>query len=366
MKNKPIKKIGVLTSGGDCPGLNAVIRGVVRAAAERDWEVIGFADGYEGMITPVRYRKLDPNGVDSIMPMGGTILGTTNRGRFVAKVGAGNKATIPKAILSEARETFEGLGLDALVCIGGDGSLSTALQLQKAGIPVVGVPKTIDNDLNATAMTFGFDSAVAVVVDALDRLHTTARSHKRLMVVEVMGRHAGWIALHGGLGGGADVVLLPEIPFQMDKLGQLIKSRTQDGFGSTMIVVAEGAKECGKELSTKKAKLRAKGEVRLGGIGERLAEQLEMLTGQEARSVALGHLQRGGTPSALDRILATRFGVGAVRLIEERKFGQMVSYLQYHVGGVPIAKAVGTLRTVDANSETVAAARSVGISFGDR
>jgi 6-phosphofructokinase 1 len=366
MKNKPIKRIGVLTSGGDCPGLNAVIRGVVRAAAERDWEVIGFADGYEGMITPVRYRKLDPNGVDSIMPMGGTILGTTNRGRFVAKVGAGIKATIPKAILSEARETFDGLGLDALVCIGGDGSLSTALQLQKAGIPVVGVPKTIDNDLNATAMTFGFDSAVAVVVDALDRLHTTARSHKRLMVVEVMGRHAGWIALHGGLGGGADVVLLPEIPFQMDKLVQLIKNRTQDGFGSTMIVVAEGAKENGKELSTKSAKLRAKGEVRLGGLGERLAEQLEMLSGQEARSVALGHLQRGGTPSALDRILATRFGVGAVRLIEQGKFGQMVSYLQYHVGGVPIAKAVGTLRTVDAHSEMVVAARSVGISFGDR
>jgi 6-phosphofructokinase 1 len=366
MKTKPIKKIGVLTSGGDCPGLNAVIRGVVRAAAEREWEVIGFADGYEGMITPVRYRKLDPNGIDSIMPMGGTILGTTNRGRFVAKVGKGNKATIPKAILSEARETFEGLGLDALVCIGGDGSLSTALQLQEAGIPVVGVPKTIDNDLNATAMTFGFDSAVAVVVDALDRLHTTARSHKRLMVVEVMGRHAGWIALHGGLGGGADVVLLPEIPFQMDKLVQLIKQRVHDGFGSTMIVVAEGAKEQGRELSTKQSKLRSKGEVRLGGIGERLAEQLETLTGQESRSVALGHLQRGGTPSALDRILATRFGVGAVRLIEQRKFGQMVSYQQYRVGGVPIAKAVGTLRTVEEDSETVASARSVGISFGDK
>lgn len=366
MKSKPIQKIGVLTSGGDCPGLNAVIRGVVRAASERDWDVLGFADGYEGMITPVRYRKLDPNGVDSLMPMGGTILGTTNRGRFVAKVGAGNKAAIPKAILSEARETFEGLGLDALVCIGGDGSLSTALQLQKAGIPVVGVPKTIDNDLNATAMTFGFDSAVAVVVDALDRLHTTARSHKRLMVVEVMGRHAGWIALHGGLGGGADVVLLPEIPFRMDKLVQFVKNRNQDGFGSTMIVVAEGAKEEGKSLSTKEAKFRTKGEVRLGGIGERLAGELEHLTGQEARSVALGHLQRGGTPSALDRILATRFGVGAVRLIEEGKFGYMVSYLHYQVGGVPIAKAVGTLRTVDVNSETVAAARSVGISFGDR
>ena len=366
MKKHPIKKIAVLTSGGDCPGLNAVIRGVVRAAAERDWDVIGFTDGYEGMLAPVRYRKLDPNGIDSIMPMGGTILGTTNRGRFVAKVGEGNKAVIPRSILSEARETFEGLGLDALVCIGGDGSLSTALQLQKAGMPVVGVPKTIDNDLNATAMTFGFDSAVAVVVDALDRLHTTARSHKRLMVVEVMGRHAGWIALHGGLGGGADVILIPEIPYEMDKLVQLVKNRTQDGFETTMLVVAEGAKEAGKSLSTKAAKLRAKGEVRLGGIGERIADALEEATGQEARSVALGHLQRGGTPSALDRILATRFGVGAVRLIEQRRFGYMVSYLKYHVGGVPIAKAVGTLRTVDPEGETVAAARSVGISFGDR
>ena len=366
MKQNPIKKIGVLTSGGDCPGLNAVIRGVVRAAAERDWETIGFTDGYEGMLAPVRYRRLDPNGIDGIMPMGGTILGTTNRGRFAAKVGEGNKATIPKSILAEAKETFEGLGLDALVCIGGDGSLSTALQLQKAGMPVVGVPKTIDNDLNATATTFGFDSAVSVVVDALDRLHTTARSHKRLMVVEVMGRHAGWIALHGGLGGGADVILIPEIPYDMDKLVQCVKNRTLDGFESTMIVVAEGAKEIGKSLSTKTAKLRKQGEVRLGGIGERLAEALESATGQEARSVSLGHLQRGGTPSALDRILATRFGVGAVRLIEKRRFGQMVSYLNYHVGGVPIAKAVGTLKTVDPEGETVSSARSVGIVFGDR
>lgn len=366
MKRKSIRKIGVLTSGGDCPGLNAVIRGVVRAAAEREWEVLGFSDGYEGMISPVRYRRLEANGIDDIMSMGGTILGTTNKGRFVAKVGEGKKATIPRAILSEARETFEGLGLDALVCIGGDGSLSTALQLQNAGIPVVGVPKTIDNDLNATAMTFGFDSAVAVVVDALDRLHTTARSHKRLMIVEVMGRHAGWIALHGGLGGGADAILIPEIPYHMDKLVQFLKNRTQDGLGSTMIVVAEGAKEEGKSLATKEAKLRKKGEVRLGGLGERIAVELEAATGQEARSVSLGHLQRGGSPSALDRILATRFGVGAVRLIEQRRFGQMVSYLKYHVGGVPIARAVGTLRTVDPECETVAAARSVGICFGDR
>jgi 6-phosphofructokinase 1 len=367
MKRGKIGKIGVLTSGGDCPGLNAVIRGVVRAAHEQGWDVVGFADGYEGMLSPVRYRKLDANGVDSIMPMGGTILGTVNRGRFAAKVGEGKTAKIPREILREARETFEGLGLDALVCIGGDGSLSTALQLHAAGVPVVGVPKTIDNDLSATAMTFGFDSATAVVVDALDRLHTTARSHKRIMVVEVMGRHAGWIALHGGLGGGADVVLIPEIPYRKDFLVDLLKQRKSDGFGSTMIVVAEGAKEQGQgKLVTKKAKLRGAGEVRLGGIGERLAEDLESATGQEARFVMLGHLQRGGTPSALDRILATRFGVGAVRLIAQGKFGHMVTYLNYHVGGVPIAKAVRKLRTVEPDSETVSAARSVGISFGDR
>lgn len=283
----------------------------------------------------MRYRKLDPNGIDSIMPMGGTILGTVNRGRFAAKVGDGPKAEIPQAILSEARETSGGLGLGALVCIGGNGSLSTALQLQKAGVPVVGVPKTIDNDLSATNMTFGFDSAVETVVDALDRLHTTARSHKRIMVVEVMGRHAGWIALHGGLGGGADVILIPEIPYRQKVLVDLLKQRKADGFASTMIVVAEGA------------------------------EELEAATGQEARFVTLGHLQRGGTPSALDRILATRFGVGAVRLIAEGKFGHMVSYLDYHVGGVPIAKAVSKLRTVQPDSETVASARSVGICFGD-
>ena len=365
MKRAKIERIGVLTSGGDCPGLNAVIRGVVRAAHEQGWETYGFSDGYEGLLSPVRYRKLDPNGVDSIMPMGGTILGTVNRGRFAAKVGAGQTAEIPKSILSEARETFEGLGLGALVCIGGDGSLSTALQLQKAGVPVVGVPKTIDNDLSATNMTFGFDSAVEVVVDALDRLHTTARSHKRIMVVEVMGRHAGWIALHGGLGGGADVILIPEIPYRKKVLIDLLKQRKADGFGSTMIVVAEGAKEHGKKLVTKEAKLRGKGEVRLGGIGEQLAEDLEAATGQEARFVTLGHLQRGGTPSALDRVLATRFGVGAVRLIAEGKFGHMVSYLDYHVGGVSIAKAVSKLRTVQPDSETVASARSVGICFGD-
>lgn len=366
MKTKRIKKIGVLTGGGDCPGLNAVIRGVVMAAAEQGWEVTGFFDGYEGLLSPVRFRTLAPADVDGIMPLGGTILGTVNRGRFAAKVGEGKKAAIPKEILAEARATCRKLGLDAVVCIGGDGSLSSALQLQKAGVPVVGVPKTIDNDLSATAITFGFPSAVEVVVDALDRLHTTARSHKRIMVVEVMGRHAGWIALQGGLAGRADAVLIPEIPYRMESLVRLIKQRQLEGFESTMIVVAEGAKEKGRNLTTKSAALRGAGEVRLGGIGERLASDLEAATGKEARCVVLGHLQRGGAPGALDRILGTRFGVGAVRLIEQRKFGQMVTYWNGRLGGVPIATAVGKLHTVDPRSEAVASARSVGISFGDR
>ncbi len=366
MKTKPVKRIGVLTSGGDCPGLNAVIRGVVMAAAGQGWEVTGFFDGYEGLLAPVRCRALTPEDVDGIMPLGGTILGTVNRGRFAAKVGEGRTAAIPKEILAEARATCRTLGLDAVVCIGGDGSLSSALQLQKAGVPVVGVPKTIDNDLSATAITFGFPSAVEVVVDALDRLHTTARSHKRIMVVEVMGRHAGWIALQGGLAGRADAVLIPEIPYRTETLVRLLKKRKDAGLASTMIVVAEGAKEKGRGLTTKMSASPATGEVRLGGLGERLAAELESGTGQEARCVVLGHLQRGGAPGALDRILGTRFGVGAVRLIAQRKFGQMVTYWSGRLGGVPIAKAVGKLHTVDPRSEAVASARSVGISFGDR
>ncbi len=237
----PKTRIGVLTSGGDCPGLNAVIRGVCRAADKLDWEVIGFRDGYEGLLPPGDYFTLDRRNTSGIMHLGGTILGTTNRGHFVAKVGAGDKAAIPQEIIDQAKQTFHNLGLTALVCIGGDGSLSTALQLFENGIPVIGVPKTIDNDLEATAMTFGFDSAVACVADALDRLHTTATSHKRVMVLEVMGRNAGWIALHGGLAGGADVILIPEIPFSVEKVAEEVLRREKEGAKSTMIVVAEGA-----------------------------------------------------------------------------------------------------------------------------
>ncbi len=355
-------RIGVLTSGGDCPGLNAVLRGVCRAAGKLDWEVIGFRDGYEGLLPPGDYVVLDRKSTAGIMHLGGTILGTTNRGHFVAKVGGGDRARIPQEIIDKAKQTFFNLGLTALIAIGGDGSLSTALQLQENGLPVIGVPKTIDNDLEATAMTFGFDSAVACVADALDRLHTTATSHKRVMVLEVMGRHAGWISLYGGLAGGADIILIPEIPFDHEKIAAEVLRREREGAKSTMIVVAEGAtpKDGRQHRHTT-----ASGEHRLGGIGELVGEEVAKRTGKEVRTCILGHLQRGGAPTSLDRILGTRFGVKAVQLVEEKKFGTMVSYQNYQTLDVPISHAVHRLRRVSPTSQMVETARAVEISFGD-
>src|SRR4051812_1845002 len=234
-------RIGVLTSGGDCPGLNAVLRGVVLAAEKLGWEVVGFRDGFEGLLPPGDFVILDRKCTDGIMALGGTMIGTTNRGHFIAKVGAGDRAVVAEDVIEKARGVLKDLAVQSLIIIGGDGSMTTALQLQEAGINCIGVPKTIDNDLEATAMTFGFDSAVAVVMDALDRLHTTATSHKRIMVLEVMGRHAGWIALHGGIAGGADAILIPEIPFDYDKLAQFIKRREAAGSVSSLVVAAEGA-----------------------------------------------------------------------------------------------------------------------------
>src|SRR5713101_5322238 len=234
-------RIGVLTSGGDCPGLNAVLRGVVLAADKLGWEVVGFRDGFEGLLPPGDHLILDRKSIDGIMPLGGTIIGTTNRGHFVAKVGAGERTIVPPEIIEHSRQVLNEVGVKTLIIIGGDGSMVTAQQLQEAGINCIGVPKTIDNDLEATAMTFGFDSAVAAVADALDRLHTTATSHKRIMILEVMGRHAGWIALHGGIAGGADAILIPEIPFDYEKLADFIKLRDAAGDLSSMVVVAEGA-----------------------------------------------------------------------------------------------------------------------------
>lgn len=356
-------RIGILNSGGDCPGLNAVIHGVVGAAHELGWETIGFKDGFEGLLPPGDFRILQPKDTIGILKMGGTILGSTNKGHFAAKVGTGDIAQVPPEIVAKAKTTLDHLHIGALIIVGGDGSLTTGLQLFRAGWPIIGVPKTIDNDLSATAMTFGFDSAVTTVVDALDRLHTTAESHKRIMVLEVMGRHAGWIALWGGIAGGANVILLPEIPFDLEKITTFIHQRESHGHHFTLIVVAEGASMPGTGLISLQEN--TPGEIRLGGIGQQVATALEKLTGKETRSTTLGHLQRGGAPTALDRILGMRFGVKAVKLAEQKKFGHMVSYQAYHVGSVTIQEAVNQLHLVDPHSEVALAARAVGICLGD-
>jgi phosphofructokinase-like protein len=355
-------RIGVLTSGGDCPGLNAVLRGVVLAAEKLGWEVIGFRDGFEGLLPPGDHIVLDRKTTEGIMTLGGTIIGTTNRGHFIAKVGAGERAVVPQKIIAQAREILDQLQVKSLIIVGGDGSMTTALQLQEAGIDCIGVPKTIDNDLEATAMTFGFDSAVDVVMDALDRLHTTATSHKRVMVVEVMGRHAGWIALHGGIAGGADMILIPEIPFDYDKIAATITKRDAAGYLGSVVVVAEGARPRNGQQVMRPVK---DGEFRLGGIGDVVAREIAKRTGKETRACVLGHLQRGGPPTTLDRILGTRFGVKAVQLANEGHFGSMVSYQNYQVRHVPIAEAINRLRLVPPNGEMVQTARDVEISFGD-
>ncbi|MBA2584887.1 MAG: 6-phosphofructokinase [Chthoniobacterales bacterium] len=355
-------RIGVLTSGGDCPGLNAVLRGVVLAADKLGWEVLGFRDGFEGLLPPGDFVVLDRARIAGIMPRGGTVIGTTSRGHFVAKIGAGTKAIVAAEVIADARKVLAELGVRALIIVGGDGSMTTALQLQAAGINCVGVPKTIDNDLEATAMTFGFDSAVAVVMDALDRLHTTATSHKRVMVLEVMGRHAGWIALHGGIAGGAHIILIPEIPFHHDRIADAVRRRDARGSHGAIVVVAEGAlPQDGQQMLHPTTS----GEYRFGGVGESVALEIAARTGKETRCCVLGHLQRGGAPTTLDRILGTRFGVKAVQLINEDQYGSMVSYQNYQMQQVPIADAVNRLRLVPPDGQMVQTARAVEVSFGD-
>ena len=355
-------RIGVLTSGGDCPGLNAVLRGVALSAEKMDVEVLGFLDGFEGLLPPGDFRILDRRTTSGIMPRGGTIIGTTNRGHFVAKVGAGDRVEVAEQVIAAAKKLLQELRVEALIIIGGDGSMTTALQLQEAGINCIGVPKTIDNDLEATAMTFGFDSAVAAVTDALDRLHTTATSHKRVMILEVMGRHAGWIALHGGIAGGAHIILIPEIPFDYDKIKEAIRLRDERGSIYSLVVVAEGASPADGQAVMRTVE---GGEYRMGGIGSVVAAEIAARTGKETRCTVLGHLQRGGAPTTLDRILGTRFGVKAVKMFAEKQFGSMVSYQNYQVRHVPIADAVNRLRLVPPDGEMVQTARDVEIAFGD-
>lgn len=355
-------RIGVLTSGGDCPGLNAVLRGIALAAEKLHFEVLGFLDGFEGLLPPGNFVVLNRRSTSGIMPRGGTVLGTTNRGHFVAKIGAGDRAEVPAEVIAAAKRVLQEHRVEALIIVGGDGSMTTALQLQEAGINCIGVPKTIDNDIEATAMTFGFDSAVASVMDALDRLHTTATSHKRVMVLEVMGRHAGWIALHGGLAGGAHIILIPEIPFHYDKIVEAVRMRDELGSLYSLVVVAEGARPADGQVVMQPSDA---GEYKLGGIGIQVANEIGERTEKETRCTVLGHLQRGGAPTTLDRILGTRFGVKAVKLIAERQFGSMVSYQNYQVQHVPIAAAVNRLRLVPPDGQMVETARAVDISFGD-
>lgn len=359
------KRIGMLTAGGDCPGLNAVIRGAVKSAARIGYDVVGFLKGYEGLVDPVTYVPLDNRNTSGILNQGGTILGSTNKGRFAATVGVHDRVEIDPVLLAGVQTTFEQLDLCGLICIGGDGSLAVAQQFHEHGLPVVGVPKTIDNDLGATAFTFGFDSAVAIATDALDRLHTTACSHERVMVLELMGRHAGWIALHAGIAGGGDVILLPEIPWSFEHVCDAVLEREQKGKHFTLIVVAEGAQLPSGEMVTAERRQESR-QTRLGGIGNVIAHEIEHRLRKETRTVVLGHLQRGGPPTTFDRVLATQFGAHAVRLIVEGRFGEMVCYNPPAINSVPIIDAVNALSTVDPTSSAVLAARALGISFGDR
>jgi 6-phosphofructokinase 1 len=345
--------------------LNAVIRGAVKSAAQLGYDCVGFLKGYEGLVDPVTYVPLNQKNTTGILAQGGTILGSTNKGRFAATRGEDERISIEPALLDAVKTTIEQLEISGLICIGGDGSLAIAQQFHEHGIPVVGVPKTIDNDLSATAFTFGFFSAVACATDALDRLHTTAASHERTMVLEVMGRHAGWIALHAGIAGGGDVILIPEITWTYEHICHKILDREQSGKRFTLIVVAEGAHLPGCGVVTKGEQQSANCQVRLGGIGNMIADEIQRRLHRETRCVVLGHLQRGGPPTTFDRVLATLFGAHAVRLVHHRRYGEMVCYTPPQVNSVPIRDAVSRLAHVDPQSPEVQAARALGISFGD-
>ncbi|MGD9154630.1 MAG: 6-phosphofructokinase [Bacillota bacterium] len=358
------KKIAVLTGGGDCPGLNAVIRAVVKTAiGKHGWEVFGFQDGYYGLVMN-QYRPLNSNSVSGLIERGGTILGSSNRDNPFHFKTTVNDIVTYRDLSDQAMRNLEQLGVDYLIAIGGDGTLSSARDFAAKGLKVVGVPKTIDNDLNATDLTFGFMTAVETATEALDRLHTTAESHHRIMVLEVMGRNAGWIALYSGIAGGADVILIPEIPFDIPKIVRKIEERRQNGKNFSIIVVAEGAYPLDGEAVVAKIVSDSPDPVRLGGIGPRIADQLEQLTGLEARHTILGHLQRGGRPTPYDRILATRYGVGAVELVAADRSGVMVSLQGTQIAAVSLQDALGRLKTINPVGEMVRVAQSIGIEFG--
>ncbi len=364
-KKAKIKRIGILTAGGDCPGLNAVIRAVSKKAMlDYDIEVIGIADGYDGLVHN-RHRKLDFTDVSGILTSGGTMLGTSNIAnpyRYPVKKG---KQTRFKDVSATVIKNIKKLKLECLVCIGGDGTMAIAHQLMNQGVRLVGVPKTIDNDLKGTDITFGFNSAVSIATEAVDRIHDTAQSHHRVMIIEVMGRKAGWIALYAGVAGGADLILLPEIPYDMDVITKCVKMRHKKGKRFSIVVISEGAKPKGGTVTVRKMVSDGSEPVRLGGVGVVLGDKVEKLTGIETRTVVLGHLQRGGSPTPADRILGTQLGAKTVDLIVNRKFGHMVGIVRNEFIPVSLDAVAQGPRLIPHDHELIAAARSVGTCFGD-
>lgn len=368
--SRPIRRIAICTGGGDAPGLNAVIRAVVIAATNLGWEVYGIREGYNGILFPERYPeggvfKLTRDRVRGIAHLGGTILGTTNKGNplaFPMRMTDGTEREIDRT--DEILEFFGKRELDALVSVGGDGSLTIAHALSQKGLRVVGVPKTIDNDLDKTNTTFGFDTAVGFATECLDRLHSTAEAHQRIIVVEMMGRYAGWITLHAGISGGAHAILLPEIPFDLDKVAAKIRERDRVGRHYSLVAVAEGARPRTGHRSLVAAAGTGHAE-RLGGVGEQVTEGLAALTGKDARVVVLGHLLRGGSPTSFDRLAALRFGAAAVRALHEGYSGIMVALAYPNVNYVPLAEVAGRMKGVPLDSDTLQTGRDLGICFGD-
>jgi 6-phosphofructokinase 1 len=357
-----IARLGVLTGGGDAPGLNAVIRAVVKTATNAGIEVVGLEDSFDGLIEPNRSRVLTPHDVTGILRLGGTILGTTNRGNpfaYPISTTAGVHDYSDRVV-----EMYHKMGLGALVVIGGDGTLGIAHKFCTRGLPVVGVPKTIDNDIVGTTNCFGFDTAVAFATDAIDRLHTTAEAHHRIMVVEVMGRYAGWIALYAGVAGGADAILIPEIPFDIHAVADRLLARDRWGAKFSIVVVAEGAFPRGGSLSVVEQAREGFVE-RLGGIGAQVTAALAVATKKETRSVVLGHLQRGGAPTSFDRVLATRFGGKAVELVRRGEFGTMVAFDPPDIVARRLDEVVGKTKTVPADHDLLLTAKALGVTFGD-
>jgi len=359
------KRIAILTGGGDCPGINAVIRAVAKKAMlECGLEVVGIEDGFDGLIRG-RHQKLDRGDVSGLLTLGGTILGTSNTSDPYRYAERSSGRLVFKDVSKKVAANVRALGVEALVCIGGDGTLGIAARLWGDGVPIVGIPKTIDNDLRGTDVTFGFDTAVSIATEAIDRVHSTAQSHHRAMIVEVMGRRAGWIALYAGVAGGGDIILIPEIPYVLDAVAAKVKERKKRGRRFSIVVIAEGTKARGGEAVVRKIVEKSADPVRFGGVGFVLGEQLEKAAGTEARTVVLGHLQRGGSPTAADRILATQLGAKAVEAVMAGEFGRMVAVRGGMIVTVPLEKAAGGPRTVPLDHPLITAARALGTSFGD-